>query len=196
MSENAGNLRGYERKRMLFALKRAGYQTIRYWHEHYAKKHFTRSAVYEYATTYMRYYGRLTRPRAADAKKAPLVFTGNLRDRVLRPLTDAQVSGTAKRTTATFAYGKPPAVVEREQKFIARLVDTYGMTSEQAVAAARKAGQLSGGYGRDMRERFQTLITTLSAPESRRLKEVFLAEYEKAARAWTRRTLGIAAAEA
>lgn len=187
MTRNARQLRGDERKRMLFALKQAGYSTVRYWHENYAPRHFVRGAVYQYAA-YSKYYRKLQVSRKSN--RAPLVFTGNVRDRVLRPLQDSQLSGTANRTTATFQYGKPPAVVEKQQKFIARLVDTYGMTSAQATAAARAAGQLAGGYGREMKNRFQELITTVTKRESRELAAVFLKSYASAMRDWTRRNLG------
>lgn len=187
MTQNAQKLRGDERKRMLFALKQAGFSTIKYWHENYAPRHFVRSALYEYAA-YSKYYRKLQVSKRSN--RVPLVFTGNVRDRVLRPLQDSQISGTASRTTATFNYGKPPAVAERQQKFIARLIDTYGMTSAQATAAARAAGQLSGGYGRAMRDRFQELIPAVSKKEARELVAVFLKSYGTAMKEWSARNTG------
>jgi hypothetical protein len=150
-------------------IKAGLFDTARDWQEKMLPRHFTRKAPGLYR------YGRKKIRRGG----VPLVETGTLRDRASMR-SHMRITGTSKRVTLTFAYGRPPHMTAEflEKCIWAYIAERHGVDAyrhsgknarERLWQQARSAVYSRAGYGTKNRKRFQDWLTRVHSSEPRRL---------------------------
>jgi len=129
------------------------------WHRRYASVHFTRRAYTRYAG--MGLYRQ--QKRTGD----PFVESGSLRERMLRPRTQAEVTGTSKQVTLRLPIGRPPQYTDEGLK---RQVLIEMRKHNISYRQAQRRVYAKAQYTKETRELLKTHIPAVAGQEPRHLR--------------------------
>ena len=147
--------RGF-RRLMKAALK----DNVYHWHRQFAGFHFTRHAYSRY-----RYLGAY---RHQKTKGEPLVETGTLRRRMVRPRSEAEITGTSTRVTLKMPMGRPP---EQTDALLRKRIIMAIREKHMSWRQAERYVMRRTGYSKKGREMAQTHIPLVAGGEVRHLRK-------------------------
>jgi len=140
-------------------LKAALKDNVYHWHRSFAAFHFTRQAYSRY-----RYLGVYRHQKKGGE---PLVETGTLRRRMLRPRNETEMTGTSRRVTLKMPMGRPPEQTDALlRKRTIRVMREKGMSYRQALNYVMRRT----GYSKKGREMIQSHIPVVAGGEARHLR--------------------------
>lgn len=155
-------------------MKRGLVQMVLYWHREYAPRHFTERARQLYGTRGSRSRGWYMDPethrweRASKNRGTPLVYTGNLRSRILSERGMGDITATSKQARLKMRYGRPglsdytPEQINNEA---IRLMLDRNISIEQAIAKIEAEIATGRGYKPQVKKYFQEQITKVHTSE-------------------------------
>jgi hypothetical protein len=177
--EDMKKLESFSARRFNQIMKRGLIQMILFWHREYAPRHFTPRARQLYGTPGSRtrtwYMDPETHRWTHGRMATPLVYTGNLRKRVLSDRGRGEIRATSKKASLKMRYGRPglsdytPEQINNEA---VRLMLDKDISIEQAIARVEADIATGRGYKPQVRKYFQREITKLHTSERTHLMKL------------------------